>query len=126
MATHARPGVVIFTANVPRLTTFYKALTGLPLRHADADHTVLASESFELVIHALRHEPAAAEPPAPRWDVYLKPFFPVASLAAARERAGPLGGRLHPPAEEWEGRGFRACEGVDPDGNVIQFRVNAG
>ena len=60
MATHARPGVVIFTANVPRLTTFYKALTGLPMRHADSDHAVLSSESFELVIHALRHEPADA------------------------------------------------------------------
>ena len=126
MATNARPGVVIFTANVPRLAKFYEALTGLPVRHTDRDHAVLASESFEVVLHVLRHEPAAAEPPAPRRDVYLKPFFPVPSLAEARERAGALGGWLHPPAEEWEGRGFRACEAVDPDGNVIQFRVDAG
>jgi hypothetical protein len=47
MATNARPGVVIFTANVPRLATFYQALTGLPVRHTDADHVVLASVSVD-------------------------------------------------------------------------------
>jgi hypothetical protein len=36
-----------------------------------------------------------------------------------------LGGRLSPAAEEWRGRGFRACEAIDPDGNPIQFREDA-
>jgi len=54
-----------------------------------------------------------------------KPFFPVTSLSKARERAVALGGQLRPRSEEWEARGFRACEAIDPDGNVIQFREDA-
>jgi hypothetical protein len=27
--------------------------------------------------------------------------------------------------KEWSARGFRACETVDPEGNVIQFREDA-
>ena len=65
------------------------------------------------------------EAPRVREDSYIKPFFPVNSLSEARERAVALGGQLRPPNEEWEARGFRACEAIDPDGNVIQFREDA-
>jgi hypothetical protein len=43
-------------------------------------------------------------------------------LQGAREAAARNGGRLRPAEDEWGARGFRACEGVDPDGNVIQCR----
>ncbi|HEU4365556.1 MAG TPA: VOC family protein [Candidatus Krumholzibacteria bacterium] len=125
MANDTRPGVVIFTGNHGRLATFYEAVTGLPVRHKDDALTVLGSDTFELVIHSLPGEPAAGEPPAVREDCYIKPFFPVASLAEARKQAAALGGRLRPKEEEWKARGFRACEAVDPDGNVIQFREEA-
>ena len=117
--------MVIFTADKERLATFYEATTGLTVLATDRDVTVLGSEDFELVIHALPEEPPVDEPPAVREDVYVKPFFPVASLADAREKARALGGRLSPASEEWEARGFRACEAIDPDGNVIQFREDA-
>jgi|SRR5690606_4970568 len=123
MQEPTRSGVVIFTGDKERLTRFYQAMTDLPVRVNDASVTALASEYFELVIHALPGEPPG-RPSAPREDVYLKPFFPVASLAEARQKAMSLGGSLRPAHEEWEGRGFRACEAVDPDGNVIQFREN--
>jgi hypothetical protein len=74
------------------------------------------------VIHSLSREPAASKPPLARDDSYIKPFFPVKSLSEAREIATALGGQLRPQNEEWEARGFRACEAIDPDGNVIQFR----
>jgi catechol 2,3-dioxygenase-like lactoylglutathione lyase family enzyme len=121
MNRNTKPGAVIFTGDKQRLTKFYQAMTGLPIRVNDDGVTVLASEHFELVIHALPGEPPG-HPSDAREDVYVKPFFPVASLAEARERAASLGGNLRPAAEEWEARGFRACEAVDPDGNVIQFR----
>ena len=47
------------------------------------------------------------------------------SLAEARARAPALGGRLAPAGKEWAARGFRACDGVDPEGNVVQFREPA-
>jgi predicted enzyme related to lactoylglutathione lyase len=120
----ARTGVVIFTGDKERLARFYDAMTGLPFRVNDQGVTVLASDEFELVIHALPREPAV-HTPVPRQDVYIKPFFSVKSLAEAREKAEALGGHLGPPNEEWEARGFRASEATDPDGNVIQFRQNA-
>lgn len=91
----------------------------------DEDVIVLASDEFELVIHALQGEPSGRQPPPAREDVYIKPFFPVPSLATARDTAAALGGQLRPSNEEWEARGFRACEATDPDGNVIQFRERA-
>ena len=125
MAANIRPGAVIFTGSRERLARFYEAMTGLAVRFTDDGITVLGSETFELVIHSLAAEPAAGTPPVVREDSYIKPFFPVRSLAEALEHAVALGGRLRPPNEEWEARGFRACEASDPDGNVIQFREEA-
>lgn len=122
MAHNTRPGVVIFTGDHKRLAKFYEAMTGLAVRFTDDTLTVLGSDTFELVIHALSGEPVVNEPPLARVNSYIKPFFPVSSLSEARERAAALGGQLRPENEEWSARGFRACEAIDPDGNVIQFR----
>ena len=117
----ARLGAVIFTGDKDRLARFYQAVTGLKVSAEDHDVTVLASDAFELVIHALPGEPVNQAVPPDR-EAYVKPFFPVVSLSETRKRVAALGGRLRPADEEWSARGFRACEGVDPDGNPIQFR----
>jgi predicted enzyme related to lactoylglutathione lyase len=122
MVNSTKPGAVIFTGNHKRLAKFYEAVTGLTVSFADDNITVLGSDTFELVIHSLPNEPAVSEPPSIRQDSYIKPFFPVTSFAGTRERAASLGGQLAPQNEEWVARGFRACEAIDPDGNVIQFR----
>ena len=120
MTKHTRPGVVIFTGDKERLARFYEAVTDLRVRASEGSVTVLASDEFELVIHTLPDEPQG-QVSRPRNDAYLKPFFPVKSLSEARHRAIAFG-RLSPAAEEWEARGFRACEAIDPDGNHVQFR----
>lgn len=125
MEKNIRPGAVVFTANHKRLAKFYEAMSGLPVSFSDDNHTVLASDTFELVIHSLSGEPRVSDPPLAREDSYIKPFFPVTSLAKARAKAAALGGQLRPENEEWSARGFRACEAIDPDGNVIQFREDA-
>jgi predicted enzyme related to lactoylglutathione lyase len=125
MATNVKPGAVIFTGDQKRLAKFYEAMTGFIVRVTDDKHTVLASDTFELVIHSLSEEPVVSGPPRAREDTYIKPFFPVTSLSEARQRAAALGGQLRPQNEEWTARGFRACEAIDPDGNVIQFREDA-
>ena len=56
MATTARLGLVIFTGDKERLAQFYEAVTGLHVASQNDDITVLAAESFELVIHRLRGE----------------------------------------------------------------------
>jgi predicted enzyme related to lactoylglutathione lyase len=122
MSTNVRPGAVIFSGDHRRLAKFYEAVAGLAVRFADEGVTVLGSDTFELVIHPLKGEPAVNDPPVVRYDSYIKPFFPVTSLSETREKAAALGGQLSPQNEEWTARGFRACEAIDPDGNVIQFR----
>lgn len=121
MATTARLGSVIFTGDKERLAQFYEAVTGLQVASQDDDITVLATESFELVIHALRGEPVS-QAALPGREAYVKPFFPVKSLLEARTLAAAFGGQVSPASEEWEARGFRAAEAIDPDGNPIQFR----
>jgi predicted enzyme related to lactoylglutathione lyase len=120
-----KPGAVIFTGDHKRLAKFYEAVTGLSVRFTDEQITVLGSDTFELVIHSLPGEPPVSDPPRVREDSYIKPFFPVKSLSETREKAVALGGQLRPANEEWEARGFRACEAIDPDCNVIQFREDA-
>ena len=126
MPINTRPGAVIFTGDHKRLAKFYEGVTGLSVRYADEGIIVLGSETFELVIHSLSNEPPVNDAPSVREDTYIKPFFPVKSLSETREKAAALGGRLRPQTEEWEARGFRACEAIDPDGNVIQFREEQG
>lgn len=42
-----------------------------------------------------------------------------------RVTAASLGGHIKPAAAEWSARGFRACDGHDPEGNVLQVRETA-
>lgn len=125
------PSVVVFVADVPRLTQFYQTVAAMAFVSGDAAHSVLELEHFQLVVHGLRGEPQAVartdgDVPV-REDSYVKVCLPVESLGVARSRAAALGGALHPPEREWQARGFRACDGHDPEGNVFQVReMNAG
>lgn len=89
-------------------------------------HCVMEIDGFQLVVHALRGEPAVTPGSQGqvtiRQDSYVKLCLPVESIAAARTVAAKHGGALKAPEHEWEARGFRACDGHDPEGNVIQVR----
>ena len=115
------PAAVVFVADVPRMTVFYRELFSMHVLQGDADFAVLESDGLQLTIHALRGEPGNT---ATRVDTYLKLCFPVDRIADARARAPSLGGELWPPENEWTApeRGFRACDGRDPEGNVFQVR----
>lgn len=93
------------------------------------DLIVLESDHFQLVVHPIPKQIAKsikiASPPLRRTDVAAKLIFPVADIAEVRAKAPALGGELNLPAKEFEARGFRACDGHDPEGNVVQFRQSA-
>ena len=132
MARLPKPSAVVFVSNVARMTRFYRELASMAVVHEDGDHAVLEVEGFQLVIHALRGAPdpvsGGGGPVHVRRDSYLKVCLPVASIAAARTVAAQLGGAIQPPDKEWlsRERGFRACDGHDPEGNVVQVREAAG
>lgn len=120
------PSVVLFVADVERVSRFYRDVFAMDRRSGDDDHVVLGVAGFELVVHRLRGEPEPATDATGkvrvREDSYAKLCLPVASIADARATAAALGGHVKPVAHEWEARGFRACDGHDPEGNVVQVR----
>jgi predicted enzyme related to lactoylglutathione lyase len=124
-----KSGAVLFAKDLPRVSKFYEELLGLSVVVSDGEKVVLESAEFLLVVHAVPREVADSisitSPPELRTGVPIKLFFPVASLAEARAKAPSLGGALYPTHKEWGGRGFRACDGYDPEGNIVQFRESA-
>lgn len=124
MDEDAQAGAVIYVEDVPRVARFYEALAAMHTVVAEADHHVLATAAVQLVVHAIPQNlrGAASADFTPREGGAVKLFFTVPSLAAVRERAPALGGRLQPQDKEWAWRGCRICDGVDPEGNVVQFR----
>jgi hypothetical protein len=117
MASTARPGAVMFAAHHQRLADFYAAVTDLPVSVADDAVVILRSDTFELVIHRLAGEPRVSDQPVARLDGYIKPLFPVADLGVARDKAAAFGSRLQRRRRSGRARGFRVCEGVDPEGH---------
>jgi predicted enzyme related to lactoylglutathione lyase len=58
-------------------------------------------------------------------------YMNLATMTLAHEDADHAvaaahGGAVQPAAREWEARGFRACDGHDPEGNIFQVRERAG
>lgn len=121
-----QPGAVLFAKDLPRVARFYEGVVGLAAVATESDHIVLELPHFQLVLHGIPQKIAASisitSPPQLREAVPVKLVFPVASLGAARAIAPALGGCVFPQSKEWEARGFRACDGYDPEGNVVQFR----
>ena len=48
------------------------------------------------------------------------------ALWTGSELAAALGGQIGPKQKQWTARGFTACDGFDPEGNVFQVRETAG
>ena len=116
------PAAVVFVADVARVAAFYRTVFAMRPLEGDAAYVVLERDGFQLTVHGLRGEPAPGN--APRQDTYVKLCFPVDSIANVRREAAALGGEVWPAEREWESetRGFRACDGRDPEGNVFQAR----
>lgn len=119
-------GAVIFAKDLKRLARFYEQVMGLNRQQEAVDHVLLAGSGFELVIHAIPARIAAgiviSAPPERRSETPIKLFFNVASLQAARETAQRLGGEIVADEQGWLIRGARVCDGLDPEGNVLQLR----
>ncbi|MBK7594845.1 MAG: hypothetical protein IPJ11_06285 [Gemmatimonadetes bacterium] len=111
------------------MTTFYAELAQMTVLHQESSHAVLAIDGLEVVIHALPpqadRDHAARTTIVVREDSHWKLCLPVVSILHARDVAGALGGAIRSAEHEWVARGFRACDGHDPEGNVLQVRETA-
>lgn len=123
-----RAGVLFYAKHLATVSTFYEQLIGATVLHADDEHRVLQSPDAQLIIHAI---PAAyasaviiAVPPVPRDEQAIKPFFTVASLAAAELVVTQCGGALYGPV--WPGPGMTVRNVCDPEGNIVHLRELTG
>lgn len=134
MSSSIKPGAVIYAKDLACMARFYQELFGFQALEREPGHVVLESEHVQLVIHAIPEQYAQgipiSVPPALREEQAIKLCFTVDSIAAARQRAAALGGGLSPASQEWQVEGgvlaFRACNGYDPEGNVLQCREALG
>ena len=120
---------VLYAKDLSSVGNFYASVARLKITHEEADHLVLESDAFQLVVVAIPARRAASiritEPPQRRENTAIKLVFPVESLAAARQLAPLHGGGLNTATREWMFQGMRVCDGHDPEGNVVQFRERA-
>ncbi|MFM8443830.1 MAG: glyoxalase/bleomycin resistance/dioxygenase family protein [Methylococcus sp.] len=123
----SRAGVLIYAKDLGKLSRFYNELLNLRVLAADAEHVVAENNDIQLVLHAMPAHLVAkvtiASPPELREEQAIKPFFTIASLAAAKQQAQELGGFVFGPT--WEGPGFTVRNACDPEGNIIQLRQSA-
>jgi predicted enzyme related to lactoylglutathione lyase len=125
MGYDSRTGAVLFAEDLERVASFYMAVLGLePANRAD-DHILLESPGYQLVVHRKVGHNAitgALQVPARRASAAFKPVFFVPSISSLRTIAAAHGGVVEPVEHEWSFGGVTVCDGVDPEGNVIQFR----
>ena len=124
MTNPARAGILIYAMDLLKVSTFYEQVLGAQVLHADEEHRVLQSPDVQLIIHRIpdpyRDAVDIQVPPEVREEQAIKPFFTVASLAAAEEIVERCGGRICGPV--WSGPGLRVRNVCDPEGNVVHLR----
>ncbi len=128
MSGDSRVGAVLYAQDLDRVAAFYSAVLGLETAGRDDEHVVLESPGFQLVVLRSRGQASTAPiavPPVRRADAAFKPVFFVPSIAQVRASAETLGGVLNGPEKEWRFDGWKVCDGLDPEGNIVQFRERA-
>jgi predicted enzyme related to lactoylglutathione lyase len=127
MSYTSRSGAVLYVKNLDRVAAFYAGVLELAEEGRDTDHVVLESPAFQLVVLQIPAEIASSikltSPPTRRAMGAVKLVFFVSSIAAIRTSVEAFGGVMNPPDKEWSFQGFKVCDGLDPEGNVIQFRA---
>ncbi|HWL63297.1 MAG TPA: hypothetical protein VNQ32_10885 [Steroidobacteraceae bacterium] len=121
-----RQGMILFAKSKKRISAFYQSVLGLRAVESEPSHDLLQAVGVEIVVHAIPRKIAAAikitKPPRPRESAVIKPTFVVKSLKRVREVATKAGGSLRPDSEAWSFRGFIVIDGMDPEGNQLQFK----
>jgi predicted enzyme related to lactoylglutathione lyase len=116
---------VLYVRHLDQMRSFYQQCFGLDAVDTAENYCVLESASWTLSLVRIPDETAAtilvAVPPRRRGEVPVKLTFEVPSIEDLRTMAPSLGGQVDPSTTQWDFRGSRHCDGVDPEGNVIQL-----
>jgi len=115
----------IYVSNLESTSAFYEASFAFEVVAEElGDFRVLDSPEWTLSLVQIPEEIAAtitlSDPPARREETPIKLSFLVPRIDSARTTITDLGGQVD--EVEWEFRGFRHCDFLDPEGNVGQLR----
>lgn len=116
---------VIYVKDLDRMSAFYARCLGFEAVESGDRYRVLTAEGWTLfLVRAAKELAATIEISAParrRTEAPIKLGFTVPSIQEVRAGAEVLGGHIEPADTAWDFRDFRHCDGLDPEGNVIQL-----
>jgi predicted enzyme related to lactoylglutathione lyase len=118
-------GAVLYVKDLDRMRSFYEACFRMEVADDADGYCVLESEPLALSLVRVPEQIAAtivvSVPPARREEVPIKLAFTVDSIDVLRTLFAEFGGVVDPATSQWEFRGGMHCDGVDPEGNVLQL-----
>jgi catechol-2,3-dioxygenase len=118
-----KAAAVLYVKDLRRVSSFYERCLGLVAAESAESYRVLESEVWTLSLVIVPDEVTAtidvAVPPRRREDVPVKLTFAVPSIEDLRPI---VSSQVDQKSGEWTFRGCLHCDGVDPEGNVIQLR----
>lgn len=113
---------VTYVVDLPRCVGFYAEVLGLQVRESGAGYCILDGASGTLTLVRIPEAIAAQidieVPPQRREQTPIKLIFPIPDISRARELATRFGGVIDPVPWQWHGSD--RCDGMDPEGNVLQ------
>ena len=114
--------VVLWADRFDECRDFYRNLLGADLMHESPNFVDVRSHSAGVLLHRVPEEWASdtSQPAEPREENPIKPVFEVASIEDARASVSESAGRLFDSSTQQTYGQVTYCDGVDPDGNVIQ------
>jgi catechol 2,3-dioxygenase-like lactoylglutathione lyase family enzyme len=101
--------VILFTANMDRMVSFYRDVLGLRLKTDDKRWKTLDAGSCEIALHGGAAEPGTRPP---------KLQFDVTDVAATRDALIARGAKM---GKVTSTDGLDLCGGKDPDGNPFSL-----
>ncbi len=120
-----KSGAVVYVKDLHRMRSFYLTVFRMVAIDESADYCVLESDALTMSLVAAPDRIAAgitlSDPPSRRESVPIKLAFGVDSIEDLRPVLAELGGAVDPPHAQWSFRGGIHCDGVDPEGNVLQL-----
>lgn len=120
---------VAYVVGLARCTAFYAEVLGLVVRESGDGFCVLQAAGGTLTLVQVPAEIAAEiaieDPVERREQTPIKLVFPVVDIAHARSLAPRCGGLIDPVEAQWSWHGTERCDGIDPEGNVIQVSAPA-
>lgn len=121
-----KAAAVLYVKQLDRMSPFYQRCFGMVAAETAADYCVLESDVWTVSLVVAPGDIAGtihiSTPPRRRDDTPIKLAFDVSNIEELRPLVAELGGQVDPTDTRWEFRGFRHCDGIDPEGNVIQLR----